>query len=168
MAIFTFLTTFRRASDAAGLTHGQAFPLLAFRLSGAAKRSFASAMNNTSAGKRYALKTYGDGVNWLLAKYATHDAVSSAYHNIIMLKQGASLGIGHANARNLSAQACAVINPRTMCKRLLKTTPSKTQLWLLPTSIGQRTSESGANGQDARHHALAPDKAVQGTHHSHP
>lgn len=37
LAIFTFLTTFRRACDAAGLTHSEAFPLLAFRLSGAAK-----------------------------------------------------------------------------------------------------------------------------------
>lgn len=87
-AIFSFLTTFRRAFDTAGLTHGQAFPLLAFRLSGAAKRSLASAMNNTSASKRYALKTYGDGINWLLAKYATQEALSSAYHNIITLKQG--------------------------------------------------------------------------------
>lgn len=45
-------------------------------------------MNHTSASKRHALKTYGDGFNWLLAKCATHDALSSAYHNIITLKQG--------------------------------------------------------------------------------
>jgi len=45
LGVFTFLTTFRRACDAAGLTHGQALPLLTFRLSGAAKRSFSSALN---------------------------------------------------------------------------------------------------------------------------
>ena len=88
LGIFTFLTTFRRACDAAGLTHGQAFPLLGFRLSGHAKRAFASATNTTSGNRRYALRTYGDAVNWLLAKYATHDAMSSAYHNIITLRQG--------------------------------------------------------------------------------
>jgi len=33
LGVFAFLTTFRRACDAAGLTHGQALPLLAFRLS---------------------------------------------------------------------------------------------------------------------------------------
>jgi len=30
LGIFTFLTTFRRACDAAGLTHGQALPLMVF------------------------------------------------------------------------------------------------------------------------------------------
>jgi len=46
LGVCTFLTTFRRACDAAGLTHGQALPLLAFRLSGAAKRAFSSALNS--------------------------------------------------------------------------------------------------------------------------
>jgi len=39
LGVFTFLTTLRRACDAAGLAHGQALPLLAFRLSSAAKKS---------------------------------------------------------------------------------------------------------------------------------
>jgi len=37
LVIFTFLRTFRRACDAAGLTHGQALPLMVFRLAGNAK-----------------------------------------------------------------------------------------------------------------------------------
>jgi len=85
--IFTFLTTFRRACDAAGVTHGQALPLLAFRLSGAAKRSFSSALNTRTGHKKYALRTYGDAINWLLAKYATHGAMEKAYQDIITMKQ---------------------------------------------------------------------------------
>ena len=46
LGVLTFLTTFRRACDAAGLTNGQALPLLAFRLSGAVKRDFSSALNS--------------------------------------------------------------------------------------------------------------------------
>lgn len=42
LGVFTFLITFRRACDAAGLTHGRAFPLIAFRLGRAAKRAFAT------------------------------------------------------------------------------------------------------------------------------
>ena len=37
LGIFTLLTTFHRACDAAGLTHGQALPLMVFRLAGNAK-----------------------------------------------------------------------------------------------------------------------------------
>jgi len=51
LGVFIFVTTFRRASDAAGLTHGQALPLLAVRLSGASKRAFSSALHS-KAGHR--------------------------------------------------------------------------------------------------------------------
>ena len=87
LGVFTFLTTFRRACDAAGLTHGRAFPLIAFRLAGAAKRSFASAVNTIVRGKHYELTMYGEGVNWLLKKYATHAALATAYHDIITMSQ---------------------------------------------------------------------------------
>jgi len=85
--IFTFLTTFRRECDSAGLTHGQALPLLAFRLAGNAKRAFSSALNTRAGHKRYALATYGDAINWLLRKYATHAAMAKAYQDIITMKQ---------------------------------------------------------------------------------
>jgi len=52
LGVFTFLTTFRRACDAAGLTHGQALPLLAFRLSGAAKRAFPGTRTNGQCKRR--------------------------------------------------------------------------------------------------------------------
>jgi len=87
LGAFTFLTTFRRASDAAGLTHGQALPLLAFRLSGAAKRAFSSALNSKAGRRTYAIRTYGAEINWLLAKYATHAVMASAYHDIITMLQ---------------------------------------------------------------------------------
>lgn len=87
LGIFAFLTTCRRACDAAGVTHGQELPLLAFRLAGPAKRSFASATSTRSGRKRLAIRTYGDGVNWLLANYATHAAMAQAYHDIITMKQ---------------------------------------------------------------------------------
>jgi len=85
--IFTFSTTFRRACDAAGVTHGQALPQLGFRLSGAAKRSLSSARNTRTGHKMYALRTYGDAINWLLAKYATHASMAKAYQDIITMKQ---------------------------------------------------------------------------------
>jgi len=85
--VFTFLTTFRRACDAAGLTHGQALPLLALRLSGAAKRAFSSALNSKAGRRTYAIRTCGAAVNWLLAKYATHAVMASAYHDIITMCQ---------------------------------------------------------------------------------
>jgi len=87
LGVFTFLTTFRRACDAAGVTHGQAFPLLAFRLSGAAKRAFSSALNSKAGHRTYAIRTYGAAINWLLAKYATHAVMASAYQNIITMRQ---------------------------------------------------------------------------------
>jgi len=87
LGIFTFLTTFRRACDAAGLTHGQALPLMVFRLAGNAKMAFSGALNSTLGRKRYAIRTYGDAVNWLLSKYATHATMAYAYQDIITMKQ---------------------------------------------------------------------------------
>jgi len=86
LGVFTFLTTFRRACDAAGLTHGQPLPLLAFRLSGAAKRAFSSALNSKSGHRTYAIRTSGAAITWLLAKYATHAVMASAYHDIFTMR----------------------------------------------------------------------------------
>ena len=85
--VFTFLTTFRRTYDAAGLTHGQALPLLAFFLSGAAKRAFSGALNSQAGHRAYAIRTYGAAINWLLAKFSTHTVVASAYYDIITMRQ---------------------------------------------------------------------------------
>jgi len=85
--IFTFLTTFRRTCDAAGLTHGQALPLMVFRLAGNAKMAFSGAHNSTLGHKRYAIRTYGNAVNWLLSKYATHATMAYTYQDIITMKQ---------------------------------------------------------------------------------
>jgi len=85
--IFTFLTTFRRACDAAGLTDGQALPLIVFRLSGNAKMVLSGALNSTIGRKRYAIRMYGDAINWLLSKYATHATMANAYQDIIAMKQ---------------------------------------------------------------------------------
>jgi len=87
LGIFKFLTTFRRACDAAGLTHGQALPLMVFRLAGNAKMAFSGALNSTLGRERYAIRTYGDAVNWLLSKYATHATMANAYQDIITMKQ---------------------------------------------------------------------------------
>jgi len=87
LGIFKFLTTFRCACDAAGLTHGQALPLMVFRLSGNAKMAFSGALNSTLGRKRYAIRTYGDAVNWLLSKYATNATMANAYQDIITMKQ---------------------------------------------------------------------------------
>jgi len=87
LGVFTCLTTFRRACDAAGLTHGQALPLLAFRLAGAAKRAFSSALNSNAGHRTYAIRTYGAAINWLLDKYATLAVMASAYHDIITMRQ---------------------------------------------------------------------------------
>jgi len=87
LGIFTFLTSFRRACDAAGLTHGQALPVMVFRLAGNAKMAFSGALNSTLGRKRYAIRTYGDAVNWLLSKYATHATMANAYQDITTMKQ---------------------------------------------------------------------------------
>lgn len=62
-------------------------PLLGFRLAGQAKRSFASAVSTQSARGRYAMMTYGDGVNWLLQKYTTPDLLNKAYTEVITAHQ---------------------------------------------------------------------------------
>jgi len=56
LGIFTFLTTFRRACDADGLTHGQALALMIFRLAGNDKMAFPGALNSTLGRKRYAIR----------------------------------------------------------------------------------------------------------------
>ena len=60
---------------------------MAFRLSGAAKRAFSSALNSKAGHRTYAIRTYGAAINWLLAKYGTHAVVASAYHDIITMLQ---------------------------------------------------------------------------------
>ena len=85
--ILTFLTTFRRACDAAGLTHGHALPLMVFRPAGNARLAFSGALNITFGRKCYAIRTYGDAVSWILSKYATHATMANAYQDIIKMKQ---------------------------------------------------------------------------------
>lgn len=87
LAIFGFLSTFKKACDAAGASHGQALPLLGFRLSGSAKLSFTSAVSNSGTRDAHAIKTYGDGVNWLLQKFATPDKLNEAYTEVISARQ---------------------------------------------------------------------------------
>ena len=87
LSIFTFFKTYRRACVAAGLTHGQAIPLMVFRLAGNAKMAFFGALNSTLGRKRYAIRIYEDAVNWLLSKYAAHATMANAYQDIITLKQ---------------------------------------------------------------------------------
>ena len=83
----------------AGLTHGQALPLIVFRLAGNANMAFSGALNSTLGRKRYAIRTYGDAVNWLLSKYATHATLANAYQDIIMMKKQqdneAPMAFGH-------------------------------------------------------------------------
>jgi len=87
LGVLTFLTTFRRACDAAGLTLGQALPLLAFSLSGTARRVFSKVLNSKAGSRTYAIRTYGAAINWRLARYATHAVMASAYHDIITMRQ---------------------------------------------------------------------------------
>jgi len=87
LGIFSFLTTFRRACDRAGLTHGQAFSLMVFRLAGNANMAFSGALNSTLERKRYGIRTYGDAVNWLPSKYATHATMANDFQGIITMKQ---------------------------------------------------------------------------------
>jgi len=85
--VFTFLTDFRRACDAAGWKPGQASPLLVFRLSDAAKRAFSSALNSKAGHRTDAIRTYGAAMNWLLAKNARRAVMASAYHDIFTMRQ---------------------------------------------------------------------------------
>ena len=87
LCVFTFWTTFPRAGDAAGLEHGQALPLLAFRLSGAASPAFSRALNSRAGHFTYAIRAYGAAINFLLAKYTTHAVMASAHQDIITMRQ---------------------------------------------------------------------------------
>jgi len=49
--------------------------------------AFSGALNSTLGRKRYAIRTYGDAVNWLLSKYATHATMANAYQDVITMKQ---------------------------------------------------------------------------------
>jgi len=60
---------------------------MVFRLANNAKMAFSGALNSTLGRKRDASHTYGDVVNWLLSKYATHATRKNAYQNIITMKQ---------------------------------------------------------------------------------
>jgi len=60
---------------------------MVFRLAGNAKMAFSGALNSILGRKRYAICTYGDAVNWLLSKYATHATMANAYKDIITMKQ---------------------------------------------------------------------------------
>jgi len=59
LGMFPFLTTFRRARDAAGLTHGQSLPLMVFRLPGNAKMAFSGALNSIFGRQQYPLGLKG-------------------------------------------------------------------------------------------------------------
>lgn len=56
---------------------------MGYRLAGEAKTSFASAVASRGHGRRYAINTYGEGVNWLLQKYASPDLLTAAYAEVI-------------------------------------------------------------------------------------
>jgi len=58
-----------------------------FRSAGNAKIAFSGALHSTLGCKRYAIRTYGDAVNWLISKYATHATMANAFQDIITMKQ---------------------------------------------------------------------------------
>jgi len=60
---------------------------MVFRLAGNAKMAFSGAHYSTLGRKRYAIRTYGNAVKWLLSKYATHETLANAYQDIITMKQ---------------------------------------------------------------------------------
>jgi len=60
---------------------------LAFRLSGAAKRAFSSSLDSKAGHHIYAIRTHGAAIFWLLANYATHAVMASAYHDVIQMRQ---------------------------------------------------------------------------------
>jgi len=49
--------------------------------------AFSGALSSTLGRTRYAIRTYGDAVIWLLSKYATHATMANAYQDIITMKQ---------------------------------------------------------------------------------
>jgi len=60
---------------------------MVFRLAENAKMAFSGALNGTLGRKRYAIRTYGDAVNCLVSKYATHATMANTYHDIITMEQ---------------------------------------------------------------------------------
>jgi len=71
---------------------------MVFRLADNAKMALFGALNSTLGRKRYAIRTDGDPVNWLLSKYATHATMANAYQYIITMKQKyneARTALGH-------------------------------------------------------------------------
>jgi len=60
---------------------------MVFRLDGNAKMAFSGAFNSTLGRKLYAIRTYGDAVNWLLSKYVSHAPMANAYPDINTMKQ---------------------------------------------------------------------------------
>jgi len=60
---------------------------MVFRLAGNAKMAFSGALDSTLGRERYAIRNYGDAVNWLLSKYATHATMANAHQDIITMKQ---------------------------------------------------------------------------------
>ena len=71
---------------------------MVFRLADNAKMALYGALNSTLGRKLYAIRTYGDPVNWLLSKYATHATMANAYQNSITMKQQyneAPTALGH-------------------------------------------------------------------------
>jgi len=49
--------------------------------------AFPGALNSILGRTRYVILTYGDAVNWLLLKYATHATMANAYQDISTMKQ---------------------------------------------------------------------------------
>jgi len=49
--------------------------------------AFSGTLNRTLGRKRFAIRTYGYAVSWLLSKYATHATMAKAYQVIMTMKQ---------------------------------------------------------------------------------
>jgi len=58
-----------------------------FRLAGNATMAASVAPYSTLGHKRYAIRIYGDAVNWLLQKIATHATMPNAYQDLISMKR---------------------------------------------------------------------------------
>jgi len=75
VSTFTFLLTFRRAYDVAGLTHGQALPPVVFQLSGNSRMAFSSVLSST-LGRNTLRHPYRRGRR-LLASFEVRDSRSN-------------------------------------------------------------------------------------------
>jgi len=122
------MTTFRRACDAAGLTHGQALPLMVFRLAGNAQMVFFGALHNTLGRKHYAIRTYEVAVNWIVSKNATHATMTNAYHDIV---GGSAIALLLLVSSDLRATQCGA--PR---KPQPKTWNGRSGIWRHRYSVG--------------------------------